>query len=237
MGPRHDLVVGARTALAAQKGPTYRANMLNRTGVTCIVVLLAAFGLSSCKTAITHTKIDGTWKSPTFQGPALTKLFVVGVAQTQPNRELYEKVMAESIRGQGAEAEASFIAVGESKKLTKSQVREAIETGGFDGMTLTHVLSVEHRNAYHEGTTTYVPTSDFDLYMMSYDQRYEKVTQPGYYDTSAVYNIETIVYDAKTGDKIWWAVSETVDPDSVDESIHEVAAATAERMKAEGVIR
>jgi hypothetical protein len=211
--------------------------MLNRTSVTGIAVLLAAFGLSSCKTATTHTKIDGTWKNPAFQGAALTKLFVVGIAHTQPNRELYEKVMAESIRGQGAGAEASFIAVGESKKLTKSQVREAIETGGFDGMTLTHVLSVEHRVAYHEGTTTYVPTSDVDLYMMSYDQRYETVTQPGYYDTSATYNIETIVYDAKTGEKIWWAVSETVDPDSVDESIHEVAAATAERMKAEGVIR
>ena len=73
--------------------------------------------------------------------------------------------------------------------------------------------------------------------MMDYDQRYETVTEPGYYESKATYNIETIVYDAKTGEKLWWAVSKTVGPETTDQAIHEIAEATAQRMKDEGVIR
>jgi hypothetical protein len=211
--------------------------MLNRIVIAWLAVTLAVMSVSACKTTSTHTKIDGTWKSPQFQGPGLNKLLVVGAARTQSSRELYETVMVEAVRQQGAEAEASFVAVGESKRLTRSQLRTAIEQGGFDGIVFTHVLDVEDRLKYHEGTTTQVPTSNADLYMMDYDQRYETVTTPGYYETQATYNIETIIYNAKTGQKLWWAVSETINPDSVEQAIDEIADATAKRMKDEGVIR
>ena len=112
-----------------------------------------------------------------------------------------------------------------------------MEEGGFDGIVFTHVLDVGQRLEYHEGTTTSVPTSNADLYMMDYDQRYETVTTPGYYDTNTVYNVETVIHSAKTGEKLWWAVSETADPDSVEKAIDEIADATAKRMKDEGVLR
>lgn len=86
---------------------------------------------------------------------------------------------------------------------------------------------------YNEPKSTQVPTSNAALYMIGYDQRYETVTEPGYYETKKTYNVGAIVYDAKTGEKVWWALSETVDADSVDK----IAAATAKRMKDEGVIR
>jgi hypothetical protein len=208
-----------------------------RTSVALVWVAVALLSVGACKTASSSTKIDGTWKNPDYTGPALGKLLIIGAAQKQSSRELYEKVMVEALREQGADAEASFVAVGESKRLTKSQVRTVVEDGGFDGVVFTHVLDVEHRLQHHEGTTSNVPTSNADLYMMDYDQRYETVTTPGYYDTKTVYNVETVVYSTKTGEKLWWAVSETVDPDSVEKGIDELADATAKRMKEEGVIR
>lgn len=208
-----------------------------RTSGALVWVAVALLSVGACKTASSSTKIDGTWKNPDYTGPALGKLLIIGAAPKQSSRELYEKVMVEALREQGADAEASFVAVGESKRLTKSQVRTIVEQGGFDGVVFTHVLDVEHRLQYHEGTTSNVPTSNADLYMMDYDQRYETVNTPGYYDTKTVYNVETIVYSTKTGEKLWWAVSETVDPDSVEKGIDEVADATAKRMKDEGVIR
>lgn len=201
-----------------------------------LVVGGLTLGLASCTKTASHTTIDGTWKNPQYQGAGLTKLFVVGIARAQESRERYETVMAEAIRSEGAAAEASFVAVGESKRLTKDQMRSAVEAGGFDGITFTHVLDVEYRTAQHEAEATLVPDSNVD-YTNAYAQRYQTVTQPGYYDGEATYNVETIVYDAATGEKLWWAVSETVDPDSVDEAIREIAAATAKRMRDEGVIR
>ena len=205
-------------------------------GAWAAVALLVA-GVAACNKSPSSTTIQGTWKNPEYDGPALSKLFVVGVARKQANRELYETAMAEAVRQQGAEAEASFVAVGNSKRLTKSQGRAAIEAGNFDGIIFTHVLSVEDRLEYQEGKTTYAPTSNVDLYMMDYDQRYETINEPGYYETKTTYNIETIVYEAATGKKLWWAVSETVQPESIDQSIRELADATAKRMKDEGVIR
>jgi hypothetical protein len=211
--------------------------MTKSVSLAWVAVAVVLFSVGACKTASTSTKIDGTWKNPNYEGPPLSKLLVIGAARKQSSRELYEKVMVEALREQGADAEASFVAVGESKRLTKSQVRTVVEQGGFDGVVFTHVLDVENRLQYHEGTTTNVPTSNADLYMMDYDQRYETVSTPGYYDTKSVYNVETVVHSAKTGEKLWWAVSETADPDSVEKAIDEIADATAKRMKDEGVIR
>ena len=211
--------------------------MTKSMSLAWVAVAVALFSVGACKTASTSTKIDGTWKNPDYEGPPLSKLLVIGAARKQSSRELYEKVMVEALREQGAAAEASFVAVGESKRLTKSQVRTVVEEGGFDGIVFTHVLDVGQRLEYHEGTTTSVPTSNADLYMMDYDQRYETVTTPGYYDTNTVYNVETVIHSAKTGEKLWWAVSETADPDSVEKAIDEIADATAKRMKDEGVIR
>jgi hypothetical protein len=191
--------------------------------------------LSACKT--TSTTLGGSWINPAFQGTGLSKLFVIGTARKQANRELYETVMADAVRKQGAEAEASFRAMGQSKRLTKSEARAAIDAGGFDGVIFTHVLHVDDQLEYHEAKTTQVPTSNLDLYMTGYDQRYETVTEPGYYESKKTYNIETIVYDARTGEKLWWAVSETVYPDTVEKAVHEIAEATAKRMKDDGVIR
>ena len=204
-----------------------------------LICLSAALviGMAACKKSSSATTIQGTWKNPEYEGPALMKLFVVGVARKQTTRELYETAMAEAVRKQGADAEASYVAVGDSKRLTKSQGRAAIEAGNFDGIIFTHVLSVEDRLEYQEGETTYVPTSNVDLYMMDYDQRYETISEPGYYKTKRTYNIETIVYDPATGKKLWWAVSETVQPESVDQIIRELSDATAKRMKEDGVIR
>lgn len=209
--------------------------MLDRLAVYCFAIVFVAAGLSACKT--TSTTVGGTWTNPQFQGPGLSKMFVIGTARKQTTRELYETVMADAVRKQGADAEASFKAVGQSQRLTKSEARAAIDEGGFDGIIFTHVLNVDDQLKYHEERTTQVPTSNADLYMMDYDQRYETVTEPGYYEEKRTYSIETIVYDAKTGEKLWWAVSETVDPDSVETAVHEIAEATAKRMKDEGLIR
>ena len=95
---------------------------------------VALLSMGACKTASSSTKIDGTWENPDYTGPALGKLLVIGAAPKQSSRELYEKVMVEALREQGADAEASFVAVGESKRLTKSQVRTVVEQGGFDGV-------------------------------------------------------------------------------------------------------
>ena len=210
--------------------------MRQRFVLICFAAALVV-GIAACKKSSSSTTIQGTWKNQEYDGPALTKMFVVGVARKQANRELYETVMAEAVRKQGADAEASYVVVGDSKRLTKSQGRAAIEAGNFDGIIFTHVLSVEDRLEYQEGETTYAPTSNVDLYMMDYDQRYETITEPGYYETKTTYNIETIVYEAATGKKLWWAVSETVQPESVAKGIRELADATAKRMKDEGVIR
>ena len=206
--------------------------------ILTLIFGVAATAFSGCKNTASHshTTIQHTWQNPDRESPALTKLMVIGVAGAQSNRERYESVMAEALRKQGVDAEASYVVVGDSKRLTMAQARTAVEEGGFDGVILTHVLGVEERVELVEGKETKAPTSNMEVYMADYEQRYDVVKEPDHYELKRTYSVETIVYDAATGEKLWWAVSETAEPKSVNESIDDLAAATAQRMKDEGVI-
>jgi len=170
----------------------YRPRMSARVTFTLVAFLIAVTVVVACKKGTSsHTTILNTWQNPQREGPALRKLMVIGVARTQPSRERYETVMAEALRKQGAGAEASYVVVGDSSRLTMSQARAAVEAGGFDGVILTHVLSIEEQVEKVEGKTTTVPTSNADLYMFDYDQRYAEVKEPDHYEVSRTYTIET----------------------------------------------
>ena len=223
--------------LATRQSLAYRPRMSTRVVFTLAACLVAIASFVGCKKDTpSHTTILNTWQNPQREGPALRKLMVIGVARTQSARERYEMAMADAVRKQGADAEASYVAVGDSRRLTLSQARAAVDEGGFDGVILTHVLSIEEQVEQIEGKTTTVPTSNADLYMFDYDQRYEEVKEPDHYEVKRTYTIETIVYDAATGEKLWYTVSETTNPASVDHGIDEIASTTAQKMKEDSVI-
>ncbi|PRY48336.1 hypothetical protein B0I27_11537 [Arcticibacter pallidicorallinus] len=59
---------------------------------------------------------------------------------------------------------------------------------------------------------------------------------PGYYDKTDVYYLETNLYNAKTEELIWAAQSETYDPSSITDFLKGYVKSNYERMQKDGLI-
>ncbi len=200
------------------------------------LVALALVSHPGCKKDQPKTTVAATWKNADApQGP-FVKLFVIGVGKDDVRRRLYEDTMVATLRKQGVEAQASYGDFPDSEKLEKQGVLDVVEEGGFDAVVLTHVLSVDQQLEYVPGKTKYEPTSNADMYMMDYDQKYLVTHDPGYYKTNTTFSVETTLYEAGAGVKVWATLSETVNPDSVEEVIEQVITVTVTKMKTDGLI-
>ena len=201
--------------------------------VVCACTILS---LGACKKDESKTTLPASWRNPEYADQAFGSFFIIGLGRDDERRRLYETKMAEALEAEGAVAETSWSRF-PVEELDKNEVLAFVTSADLDAVVLTQVLGIDEQLRYVEGKTTYVPTSNLDMYMFDYDQNYEVVHEPGYYETDTTYNVETVVYTADKGERVWWVLSETVDPDSVEQVIESVTAATAKRMMADGLIR
>lgn len=200
------------------------------------VLALAMFVAGACSKNEPKTTVPGTWRDPDFSGGAFSSIFVIGVGRDDEHRRLYENSMVSALQKEGATAEASWGLFPQSEKLNKDEVLKTVGQRGFEAIVLTRLLSVDEQLEHVPEKTTYVPASNLDLYMLDYDQDYEVVHEPGYYKTRTTFNVETTLYTASDGRKVWWALSETVNPESVEEIIESVTTVVAKKMKSDGLI-
>ena len=198
------------------------------------LVLTAAYG---CETSETKTTIAGSWKSPELTGAPFEKIFVIGVERNNEYRELYEDALVAALQQRGVEALASYDLLPQSEELDEEQIRSAIRTDEFDAVLITSLLHVDQTKELVPPTTEKRPTGQFPQAVHFYSWVYETVHVPGYYEAKTRYNIESRLYRTDDGQRVWWALSETVNPDSVEEIISSVSAAMAKRLEADGLLR
>jgi hypothetical protein len=60
---------------------------------------------------------------------------------------------------------------------------------------------------------------------------------PGYERLHTRYSIEARVYRVEDAERVWWGLSETVNPDSVAEIIDSVSDAMASQLEHDGLVR
>jgi hypothetical protein len=116
-------------------------------------LFIAVFVLSSlvsCKT--TPTTMVSTWRNPAFADAGFEDLFVIGVADDDEGRRLFEDTFARVVVSEGSKAQPSYKFLPQSELLTEEQIRGATESGDFDGVLITTLVSVDEKQEY-------VPTS------------------------------------------------------------------------------
>lgn len=201
-----------------------------------ILLLVALFAMGACEKGPTTT-IPLAWKNPSYQGGGFKKLFVIGVAQDDPSRRLFEDTFAKAIASEGASAQASWGHLPKTGKLTEEEVRGAIEGGDFDGVLITRLLSVDQNQEYVPPSTHSVPTTYYGYgYYGYYGASYSIVHEPGYYKTNTHFRLETNLYSVATGDLVWSGQSDTLNPESLAEVIDSMTAAVAKKLKSEKLI-
>ncbi len=195
----------------------------------------------------TATSIPQSYRNPGYETTVFKKLFVIGVAQNEESRKGFENAFTTAIVALGGQAEASWHTLPQDDQLEEAEIRTAIEGGGFDGVVITRLLSVDKDKEYTPATThmnartTYYPGAGYGYgygrgYYGFYGTTYAQIHDPGYFETSTTLRLETNLYSVADNGLVWSGQSDTVDPKSVADARESMTAAVATKLKEERLI-
>lgn len=216
--------------------------MQTRPVTKLLIAVTAVFAFSACSK--TTTSIPRSWRSPGYEQTVFRKLFVIAVSPDEAGRRLFEDTFAKALSSDSGTARASWEHLPQSTQLTEEQIKGAIEGGGYDGVVITQLLSVDRSNEYVPGSTHTVAPRNFGYYGSYagygyygyYSGSYATVRDPGYFKTKTTFRLSTNLYSVATGELVWSGESDTVDPESIADVIDSMTAAVAKQLRAEKLI-
>jgi hypothetical protein len=162
--------------------------------VVCVAVL----------TSCLITTLDTVWKDPQHQGGTLNKILVIGIARNQTIRRVFEDDFVAKLGTYGVDAISSYRILPTEEMLDKNTIESKIQTLNIDAVLLTRLVDKKKETEYRSyGNRRY---DWHGWYSRSYSYANTSVSYKEY----EVLKIETNVYDTKTGEMIWSALSDTV---------------------------
>ncbi|WP_201315752.1 hypothetical protein [Dyella sp. EPa41] len=187
------------------------------------VLLLAASALAACS-AVTVTN---QWKDPSWAGPPVSNILVLGIAKSDTNRRLFEDTVAEQLHAAGVTAEESYavIPVGGG---SQDQLIELVKKSGAQALLATRVQRVEQKtNAMTSGPA-------YGRFYAWYGNAWSMSPELTQYD---VVTLETSVWDLKTEKVIWSTTTENVSSTNIPQAARQLASTLIPKLKSDGVIR
>jgi len=209
-----------------------------------LIALVAVCAVTACNKTKTQTSIPLSWRQPGYEQTVFKKLFVIGLSGNEDGRRLFEDTFAKALSSDHGAAYPSYGHLPQSEQLTEDEIKNAIEGGGYDGVLITQVLSIDASKEYVAGSTHTVAPRNFGYYggygyygyYGYYSGSYAQVHDPGYYKTDTTFRLETNLYSVATNQLVWSGQSDTIDPKSLTDVIDSMTAAVAKKLRMEKLI-
>ena len=209
-----------------------------RTGIALLhlillgAILLGALGVAGCAST---TELTSTWTQPGVTPKPYRNLVVFGVAAKPNVRRAFEDSFVAALKARGVKARAGSGLLFDGGLGDVNAVKRAVEQSGADGVIVTHLVG-ERTQTVHVPTYSYVNPSLYGSLYPYYQRVYGYVTEPGYYATYPVLQLETNLYDVPRQKLVWSARSQTMDPGSEKTTINEVIAAVTRGLAEAGFL-
>jgi hypothetical protein len=171
-----------------------------------LFIAAAALSLAACAS----TTIRDSWYDTSYQGGALRKVVVLGVAREEAERRTFEDIAVSRLQAAGVDAVPSYRFLPEGGRVPEGRLDEAVRASGADALWMSRVRQIDRRTDVYQtmapGPAMWGP-GWYGMYSGWYP-----VTEVRQYDIALV---ETSIFDARTKRVIWSAMSETYEPRSV----------------------
>jgi hypothetical protein len=201
--------------------------------LTLIAAVFSLMLLSSC----TNTKITSVWMDSKKAGTSFNDILIIGIAEEEHNRRLFEEEFANQLRTAGIESEVSYVILPQGTDINRDTVASAIEGKEIDAVIVTHLVAVEEETVYRQNMD-YRPTYGYYDGLYSYYPHVNTyVQQPGYYTTHDVVKLETNLYEVASEDLVWSAQSRSFAPESAKEVIDDLVKLVIKDLQEKGLIK
>jgi hypothetical protein len=200
---------------------------LTRRGAAVLGAVLA-LALSAC----VSTSLIDRWKDPSFAGPPLHKVLVVGVQKDQGRRRVWEGSMVSALTHEGVQATPSY-QVFPDKAPAAEELAAAAARDGFNGVIATHFVSASRRSYWMPGYAG----AGFG-WRWRYYGYWGAVYDPGYRETEyrSDYQTDVFTVDAAGGKLIWSGITRSVDLTSTASTTDEISRVLVPEFVKQGIL-
>ena len=197
------------------------------------ILLLAAALLAALAGGCASTEIVSAWRDPGLSRVPFRKVLVVFQHSDPALRRQAEMTMAADIPN-AVPAHAIF---SDEEVRDIERVKGRVRQEGFDSAVIMRVVSMNREVSYVPGRLYAVPSYYHGFYGY-WGYGWRSVHEPGYMRADRVVTIATNVYSVADDKLVWASQSETFNPGSLRNAVHEVvrvtSRATGDALRARG---
>ena len=187
---------------------------------TCVLLVSAGI-IVSCATK-TDTII---WKNKDYKDGTINSVLIIGVAEKKENKSLFENALSDAFKREGVTTYTSSAVFQPDQKLTREGIKQKAVELGAKFVVLTHLFSVTEEDVHHPGgriNSRYVYTNRYGYY---FGHGHSVVNYPGSYEKQTLVRLKTNLYETDSENLVFTIASKTMDPKSVNDTVHSVCRA------------
>ena len=196
-----------------------------------IVLLL----LSACSS----TKLVQSWHEPSFTGPKIQKVLIMGLFHDPLDRRFFEDEFADKFSTAGVQVVPSYTLIPNPEDFDEeSEVAAVVQQSGVDAVLIAELISVDKEEKYVPPRVDWVsgPTLYGGGFYGHYYRSYQTVYRPGYTKEDTIARVETSLYTTADNKLIWAGKTESMNPDSRRSAIREIARTLTRDMRQRGIL-
>jgi hypothetical protein len=204
-----------------------------------LILLIAVLSLSSCGS---NTSIVNSWRDPkiTVAQENFKKVLVVALVKDEASRRTAENRVAAS----SPIFKTSYQYLNETTtQLTQEQKLKILHDENFDGVVTMRLVSKEKETNYVPGTYTGMYYGGFDgaytgMYGYGFGNWYGMYSpnfyDPGYYQETTSYMVETNIFSLKENKLIWTGTTKSEYVTDLGQTVDAIMQAVVKEMRKDG---
>ena len=208
------------------------------TGFTrFLLASLTALTLSACSI---NSEVTNSYVDPKFKELDLHGVLVVAVTQKSSARIEFEDRFTKALTRRGVDAVASHTLV-PGQKAEAEDIIAAAGAANLDTILVTRYVGEKSDEVYHPGTVYYTVTPAYDPgYYGNFGGYSGRATEVAYQQPVWTENVShamiSDLYVAKTQERLWQAVSETMQSSSTKQVMDDAIDALVANLKDKGLL-
>jgi hypothetical protein len=183
-----------------------------------LFAILTSLAVASCSS----TRLVTQWQAPSVERITFSKILALALAPEEPLRRVAEEDLCDQVTS--VACKPAYLAIPASLMGDVEQMKAIVKRAGFDGALVFRVAGAEEK-------VTYVPPSYGPTFWGYYRYAHPIVYEPGYYRSDKFVRVETSIYSLSEDRLLWVATTETMNPESVDSLVEDVAKAVRRELE------
>lgn len=168
-----------------------------------VIACLSFTLLSGCSA----TQIKSVWKDPSYLGRP-QRVMVIAVSKEPIVRRIVEDEFTLQLKTKGLNATASYTILADRNQNDQAVIAKMVTQLGVDSVLITRLVSIRSVRVYYPATVSHRPAHYWKWHDY-YRDGFDMVNTPGYSTKHEFALMETNLYDARSGDLLWAATTET----------------------------